>query len=193
MPPQVNFTKDRILKTAFEIVRREGLGALSARNIAQQLHCSTRPIYTAFQSMPELVAAVIKTAREYALNYLLQGSKENEPFLTIGLQYFRFAQEEKELFKLVFMSDRSGIDLEKMLASSSLIIERMKQDQHLQELPDETLRRIFRDMWIYTHGLITLTYKASLEDAEKFVHDCLFQMGRTVIEWEHYHQNRSVA
>lgn len=198
MPPQVNFSKEQILNEAFEIVRKEGLSALSARRIAQNLKCSTHPIYRAFQSMKELETAVIEKAKEYAITYLLQGDDTQEPFLNIGLQYFRFAQEEKELFKLLYLSGRirvsfeNRVRFENMGALFEFLLDRMKQDSHLQGLSDASLKRIGTNMWIYTHGLITLTYGASLENAEEFVRDCLFQMGRTVIEWEHYHQNRSV-
>ena len=192
MPPQVNFSKEQILNEAFEIVRKEGLEVLSARRIVQNLKCSTHPIYRAFQSMKELETAVIEKAKEYAITYLLRGDNTQEPFLNIGLQYFRFAQEEKELFKLLYLSGRVGGSFENMGYPFEFFLDRMKQDPHLQGLGDASLKRIGTNMWIYTHGLITLTYGTSLENAEEFVHDCLFQMGRTVVEWEHYHQNRSV-
>jgi AcrR family transcriptional regulator len=188
MPPQVNFSKEQILNEAFEIVRKEGLSALSARRIAQNLKCSTHPIYRAFQSMKELETAVIEKAKEYAITYLLQGDDTQEPFLNIGLQYFRFAQEEKELFKLLYLSGRISGNFENMGTLFEFLLDRMKEDSHLQGLSDASLKRIGTNMWIYTHGLITLTYGASLENAEEFVRNCLHQMGRAVIEWEHSHQ-----
>jgi AcrR family transcriptional regulator len=188
MPPQVNFSKEQILNEAFEIVRKEGLEVLSARRIAQNLKCSTHPIYRAFQSMKELETAVIEKAKEYAITYLLQGDDTQEPFLNIGLQYFRFAQEEKELFKLLYLSGRISGNFENMGTLFEFLLDRMKEDSHLQGLSDASLKRIGTNMWIYTHGLITLTYGASLENAEEFVRNCLHQMGRAVIEWEHSHQ-----
>jgi AcrR family transcriptional regulator len=73
MPPQVSFPKNVILNEAFEIVRQEGLQALTARKIAQNLKSSTQPIYRAFQSMKDLETAVIDKAKAYAVNYLLEG------------------------------------------------------------------------------------------------------------------------
>ena len=109
MPPQVSFTRERILQLAFEIVRKEGNEALSARKIAQYLHCSTRPVYTAFQSMKALQEAVVQHAREYALRYFLQDSeKTDSPFIHLGLRYFRFSQEEKELFNLLYIKGEYG-------------------------------------------------------------------------------------
>ena len=103
--------------------------------------------------------------------------------------YGFLTMQEKELFKLLYMSGRIEVDFENMGAPFESLLERMKQDSRLQGLSDASLKRIGTNMWIYTHGLITLTYGTSLENAEEFVRNCLHQMGRTVIEWEHY-QNK---
>ena len=69
MPPHIRFTQDVILDEAFEIVRQEGLYALSARRVAKELGCSTQPVYDAYTSMQELQDAVIEKAKKYALDY----------------------------------------------------------------------------------------------------------------------------
>jgi AcrR family transcriptional regulator len=186
MPPQINFSQDQILQTAFELVRKEGLSALSARKIAQELQCSTNPIYRAFQSMQELESAVIQKAKDYAIQYLLQGDMTEEPFLNIGLQYFHFARNEPELFKLMFLEGRLQRTPEQMGFPFMSLMNRMQQDRHLQGLSEESLKRIGRDMWIFTHGLITLLYGMELDNAEEFVRKTLYNMGQTIIEWGHF-------
>ena len=59
MPPKIRITKEDILSTAVEIVRQEGAAALNARAIASSLHCSTQPIFSNFETMDVLRAAVI--------------------------------------------------------------------------------------------------------------------------------------
>ncbi len=174
------------MQTAFELIRKEGLSALSARRIAQDLKCSTNPIYRAYQSMQELEKAVLQKAKEYAVNYLLQGDMTEEPFLNIGLQYFRFAQNESELFKLMFLEGRLQSTPEQMGFPFLPLMGRMRQDSHLQGLSEDSLKRIGRDMWVFTHGLITLLYGMELENAEEFVRKSLHTMGQTIIEWEHF-------
>ena len=58
MPPKVKITKEDIIKTAIELVRREGTGALNARAIAAALSCSTQPIFSNFETMDELQKAM---------------------------------------------------------------------------------------------------------------------------------------
>jgi AcrR family transcriptional regulator len=185
MPPQLSFTTEEILQAAFEIVRKEGLNTLSARRIAQELHCSTHPIYRAFQSMSDLETAVIEKAREYVVSYLLTRDDETkDPFFNVGLRYLRFAKEEKELFNLLFMSGKVTVDLEQSEYPMKLMIERMKQDPHLQQLDEARLRRIWLEMFIFTHGLTTLGWVGSLKNPDQFMAEYLERMGETVIRWE---------
>ena len=184
MPPQTKFTPEVILAQAFEVVRQEGLDALSARRIAQELNCSTQPVYNTFASMQELQDVVIEKAKEYALAYLSQEADATAPFLSFGLRYFRFAQEEKPLFKLLFLEGQIGISLENLGQPFRSLLAGMKGDPNLQGLSEESLKRIGTNMWVYLHGLTTLTYKSSQETATQLVREQLLQMGRTLIEWE---------
>jgi AcrR family transcriptional regulator len=185
MPPKVSFTREKVLQQAFEIVRKDGLDALSARRIAQHLHCSTRPVYIAFQSMKTLKEAVIQKAREYALSYFLQETENDDsPFLNLGLQYFRFSQVERELFKLLFLEGKIGITFEKMGEYFYPLLDRMKQDPRLQGLSEVSLKRIGMNSWIYTHGLIALIYAVPPQNAEELIRTYMSQIGNILIVWE---------
>jgi AcrR family transcriptional regulator len=183
MPPPINFSQDTILNEAFEIVRKEGLQALTARKIAQNLNCSTQPVYSAFGSMQELQDVVLKKAKAYAIGYLLQGQQNEEPFLAIGLQYFRFAQDEQELFNVLFLSPHTK-DPEQDIFTPPLLVERMKLDPHLQKLDEPTLQRLLSNMWIYTHGLATLSLASAQSYSEEFARERLLQVGEILITWE---------
>ena len=184
MPPAINFSQDAILDEAFTIVRNEGLQMLTARKVARNLECSTQPVFRAFGSMQKLQEAVLHKAKTYAITYLLQGQQDQEQFLTMGMQYFRFARTEKVLFKLLFLEGELAMTLETMPEFSSPLVERMRQDPYLQGLSEDRLKRIGRDMWIYTHGLVALMYESERSDAEEVVRAQLHQMGKTVIGWE---------
>jgi AcrR family transcriptional regulator len=189
MPPQIKFTSEIILAKSFEIVRKEGLDALSARRIAKELGCSTQPVYDAYTSMPELQNAIIEKSKEYALAYFSQESETTSPFLSFGLRYFQFALEEKLLFKLLFLDGLIGISLEGMGQPFQSLLGGLKNDPNLQSLSEESLKRIGTNMWIYLHGLTTLVYKSSQEQTRRFIQKQLLQMGRTLIEWERHQNN----
>ena len=63
MPPKVKFSREEILSAAYELVRKNGKDALSARSLASALGVSTAPIFTAFESIDALTDAVRRVPR----------------------------------------------------------------------------------------------------------------------------------
>ena len=111
MPPRVKFQKEDIVSAAVNIVRKKGIEAVTAREVAAELGVSTRPIFTWFETIEQLKCEVYKQAQDHYRRYIRDGLKEEIPFLGVGQQYIRFAKEEPELYKLLFLtksSDSSG-------------------------------------------------------------------------------------
>ena len=107
MPPTIRFTRDAVLNAAYQLIRREGPGALNARAVAKELGGSTQPIFRLFSGMDELQKAVIELAlNEWKSKLLVRMQGSAFPYLTIGMSYLLFAKDEPELFKLLFMRDR---------------------------------------------------------------------------------------
>ena len=111
MPPKVLFTKEEITDAAVRVVRKKGSSALTARSLAAELGCSVKPIFGAFKNMDEVRSEVIKASEKIYRDRLAQAEKDgkNPPYKSAGLAYIKFAKEEKELFKLLFMRSRSDL------------------------------------------------------------------------------------
>lgn len=154
MPPKIKVTKEDIIKTALELVRASGEQAINARAIASALSCSTQPIFSNFSSMEELRGAVIATAYERYLNFLkieLEGG-EFPKYKSFGMAYIRFANEEKELFKLLFMRDRTDEDrspTEDFEESARMIMES-------NGVSMEIARLMHLEVWSCVHGIGTM-------------------------------------
>lgn len=150
MPPMIRYTYDAVLSSAFELVRRNGLTALNARAVAQELGSSTQPIFRLFSGMDELRAGVIEMAQEKMKDYMMQAlSNSDTPYLTMGASYVRFARDESELFKALFMQDHS-IDIERMLPIPAEILETI---QTTTGLSSQHAKVLHGWLWIFTHGL----------------------------------------
>ncbi len=166
MPPKVKVTKEDVLSTAIAIVREHGDRALNARLIARTLSCSTQPIFSNFDSMESLRFAVIEYADKLCNEYSdrEQSAKKYPPYKATGMAYIRFAKEEKELFKLLFMRDRSDEDLPLGFAKS--ISDIVKSTTGLSE---DKARLFHLEMWIYVHGIATMTATGFLELDEELI------------------------
>lgn len=113
MPPKPSITPELVLEAAFQLVRREGLQALTARRVAQELGCSTQPIYSAFDTMEQLKQEVVQRAEAVALSYLAPERPAERSFLQVGLGSLRFAQEEPRLWRLVNQHGRALQELQR--------------------------------------------------------------------------------
>ena len=112
MPPKVKITKEDIINAAIQLVRANGASALNARGIAAFLNCSTQPVFSNFTSMVDLEQETINTAYQMYLDFIKNEAESGKypKYKAFGMAYIRFAKEERELFKLLFMRDRTGED-----------------------------------------------------------------------------------
>ncbi len=155
MPPKIRITREDIVSTAVDIVRREGDTALNARKIAETRGCSTQPVFSNFRTMEELRAAVVNAAAavygEYAKAEIDSG--KYPAYKATGMAYIRFAAEERELFKLLFMRDRSAEEIEE----KNLLVEPVfAMVQNSTGFEKDTAKRFHLEMWAYVHGIAVM-------------------------------------
>ena len=94
MPPKVKFQKEEIVAAALEVVRKKGIEAVTAREVAAELGVSPRPIFTWFTTMEQLKVEAYAMAKKRYREYIETGLKVPVPFLGVGQQYICFAKEE---------------------------------------------------------------------------------------------------
>lgn len=150
MPPSVRFSREAVLNAAYQLIRREGPGALNARAVAKELGGSTQPIFRLFSGMDELQKAVIELAlNEWKSKLLVRMQGSAFPYLTIGMSYLLFAKDEPELFKLLFMRDRvsDGSCTDFNIDFGIPMIEDMVK------VDVNTARKLYEHNWLFCHGL----------------------------------------
>ena len=112
MAPKNKFTREEMVAAAVRVVQKMGAAALTAKSLAEELGTSTQPVFTCFGTMDTAKAEVYDAAEQAFDEYLTEGLKQEIPFFGIGTQYIRFAREEPELYRLLFLmrSDDRGSD-----------------------------------------------------------------------------------
>ena len=105
-------TKEAMIDGAFRLIREQGHEALSVRNLASFLGCSTQPIMYQFPDTDILKDLAYRKAAAFHSEYILASGD----LLEMGLRYIRFAEEEPQLFRFLFQSGRfSGLSLEDLI------------------------------------------------------------------------------
>lgn len=154
MAPKVKVTREDIIKTTLELVRKHGADYINARAIASALECSTQPIFSNFNSMEELQEETILCAYGLYLDFIKSEIESGEypQYKAFGMAYIRFAKEEKELFKLLFMRDRTNEDL----SPSPDFEESVNLIMELNNVSREQAMLIHLEMYTCVHGIATM-------------------------------------
>lgn len=168
MPPKFKFTKDEITNAALNITRESGISSLTARSLATKLGCSVKPIFGLFKNMEEVQLEVLKAANDLYHIYLQEDMIKGQypTYKASGMAYIRFAKEEKELFKLLFMRDRSHENAKENKEEIKPLLELIQQNLGMNK---EEAYLFHLKMWVYIHGIATMLATSYLEWEEEFI------------------------
>ncbi len=172
MPPKSKISKKAIIDAALDIVRSDGADAVNARSVAAALGASTQPIFSNYPSMKALTDDVTERAYELYESRISSAltSGEYPPYKASGMAYIQFAKEEKELFKLLFMRDRTGETISDGREQIRPLIGIIMQNLGICE---DDAYKLHLELWIYVHGIATMIATSYLEWDTDFISQSL--------------------
>lgn len=97
--------REALLRSALELVEREGVGALSLREVARRLGVTHQAPYHYFRDRGALLGALAAEGFARLTRALAESSREGAPLERLraaGAAYVRFAREERGYFALMF-------------------------------------------------------------------------------------------
>lgn len=157
MPPKQKLTREEVINAAINLIRRNGITGITARGLGVELGCSSHPIFTVFQNMEEVQKEAIQASRAIYNGYVEKGLAETPAFKGVGMQYIHFAKEEPRLFELLFMTaGKTEFSLSDILAIDGNSESIITSIENTYKLSREFAYRLYRSMWIYTHGIACL-------------------------------------
>ncbi len=175
MPPKVKYRKEEIIACALEIVREKGIEKLTAREVGKKLGSSAKPIFGSFAGMEELQQEVLQAANELYQSYIREDMAKGEypPYKASGMAYIRFAQEERELFKWLFMRNRANEQIVEDREEIRPILEVIIQNLGISE--DEAYL-LHLQLWICVHGIATMLATSYLQWDIAFIEKTLMDV-----------------
>lgn len=182
-----------ILNAAFDITRNEGIEKLSNREIAKKMNCSIRPIYYQFKNSEELYKELYNKINSYFYDFIMKNVVDDIPhYKQIGINYIKFAQEETNLFKVLFMSPARDVPNTFVATDKNGfagVIDAIKLSTHLSE---KDIKSFHTKMWIFVHGIATLTVSKSVKFTEEQIRDLLSQEFQALMLLEENPDNKWV-
>ena len=173
MPPKVKITREMIEEASFEIIRKEGHENLNARTIAKYLNCSTQPVLYSFKTVDEIRESAYELADRYHVGYIMPDGKDDNPLLTLGLNYVRFGHEEKNLFRFLYQTDKfGGMDIDSLMGNPGLL-DILNVVAREVNCDIGEARKMFLTFFSVAHGLASLLANNSMKYDEEQITDML--------------------
>ena len=173
MSKPTKITKEIILEKALEIIRTQGIEKVSNREIAKKLNSSIRPIYYQFKNSEELYNELLMKMETYFYSFLLDNEIEDIPkYKQIGINYIKFAKEEPNIFKALFMK-KNNLVVENFIGQIKEFKEIEKFVKVSTNLKNEEIKSFHVKMWIFTHGLATLIASNTINFNDQQIRDLL--------------------
>lgn len=187
MPRKFLFTKEEIVQAALDLTREKGIDAVTARALGIKLDTSPRPIFSYFESMAEVKQAIICEANQIYQSCLKQdmASGKYPPYKASGMAYIRFAREERELFKLLFMCDRTEEDKTHVAEETEMLAGLICQQVNITK---EQAMLFYLEMWAYVHGIATMIATGFYDWSEQLCSQTLTDMYQG-LKYKFEHQN----
>ncbi|MDK9559143.1 TetR/AcrR family transcriptional regulator [Marinobacter sp. M216] len=158
---------------ALEIVREHGDTAISLRALAKQLGVSAPALYRHFIDRESLLAELAVTGFEALRERLLaiDSSNPRQALIDIGLVYVSFAQDEPNLYRLMFGGRVLPRGIHPRLDAAGkgafqVLEDTIARAQHVGYLKPMPLTLMTAAAWSLVHGLSQLTIDGHLPVAE---------------------------
>lgn len=149
-----HITREQILRGATSLAAENGMDSLNARSIAARCRCSTQPIYACFDNISQLKEAVALEIQTYYDNYIAEeiASGRYPEYKASGMGYIRFAKEQPNFFKYLFMRNRTDEQQDKQAYQFRREAQRVEN----YGFEENAALRIHTHMWVYVHGIATM-------------------------------------
>lgn len=172
MPPHKKVSKEDIVSAALRMIQKDGESALNARSLASYIGCSTQPIFSNFATMEDLKNELILTSSELYRSYLKREiTLQNYPeYKASGMAYIRFAREKREIFKFLFMRDRSNETVDFMETDFTDSVYFIHKQLGITY---EEATTFHMEMWVYVHGIATMLATSYLDLNDEAISEML--------------------
>lgn len=158
-------TKEQILDTAYYLVSHQGFGSLTARNIAQQIGCSTQPIYLTFKNMGELRDALFERIYKHLEEDIYSAEHTGDPIIDMALNYVEFAKKEPRLYTALFLEKDKEHRMVKF--TYDYFYKLVKSHERYKGLDEGEVETLLSGTWVIATGVASLAASGTIHPDKK--------------------------
>ena len=173
MARKESITRQMIIDGAFDLLKSDGVEAVTARKLAAHIGCSTQPIFRVYTNMDELLSELFEKARKYYEDFCNSNKNTYDtPFVSLGINYIRFAKQEQNIFRLLFLSGNKSHTLYELINGNENAFV-MKEIKKIPNLHMDNVELIFTKVFIFMHGMAGMTITGEFDLTDKEAEDML--------------------
>lgn len=173
MPAKKQVTKEMILDASMKLLREHGYEAVTIKELAKELSCSTQPIYLSFSGMEELRNELIPLAIETFEKYMKSRNLDGVIRL-YETAYIQFAKNEPHLFCFLFMRPNAFVEIKQVLLP--LIERSISQLMDTYHIDHDEADMLHDQLWMHAHGIATMVATNfcswNMKKVDKMLSDC---------------------
>ena len=182
MAVALEISKENIVKSAVKLINKEGWEQLNARSLAKQIGISTKPLYRIYKNMDEIKEDIlVEIYRQYD-EFIQSRIDSKKALLTLCIAYVEFANDYKNLFISLFLSDnlkwKKIEDVFDEKWNQSTIINLVNK----QGFSFDQAKELFLSMWLYANGLATLIATNQIKLDEEMIMVRLVKIYKSLIK-----------
>lgn len=172
MPSSPKVQKEEILRTAYELLLRDGYGGINIKTVAHELGCSTQPISRQFGSMDGFRRELLLHCMEHMKSFFcMEGEQVSTVILGIVKGYITLAYDYPNLYKYLYMCEHEGENMKttvEALRSDNYmrIIEMLKAEYGLSETDAKVY---LNDLNYYVHGVASYTAVGFMRESKELI------------------------
>lgn len=181
MPRKPKYTKEQLIDAALAITREEGFSEVCARTLGERLGTAPATVFTHYDSVEEIREATRKAAHKIYCDYIDKGLSDPLPFKGCGMQFVRFAVNEPNLFKIIFMKEFTGGVYDDYLVSEGNQEKFIGAIIKTFNLPHDKAEFMYRNMLMYAHGMASMIATGGITFTEEQISTMLSDMCRSIL------------
>ncbi len=156
MARAIALSKENIVKAAVKLINDEGWSELNARSLAKKIGISTKPLYRIYNNMDEIKTDALTEIYHQYGEFINSRIDSKKALLTLCISYVEFANNYKNLFISLFLSDNL-----KWKKIEDVFDEKWNQSTIINLVNKhgfsfDEAKELFLSMWLYSNGLATL-------------------------------------
>jgi AcrR family transcriptional regulator len=150
------YTRDQILRAAYDLVLKEGFSNFTARHVSSSMGISTQPIYLEFQNMDDLKENLLDKIFTELFTVTLRKKYTKDPLVDLGIAFVNFARDNRKLFHTLFVNN-SHCGQKMYNYSLENFRELVKTSEKYHDLSEMQITFLHYRSWIIATGLAVLT------------------------------------